>query len=195
MFAWIFDVGSKKQTEEKQMRENFSLLYPADKEPAFETLSDTTCNDLSLEFICDSISESEYEQNVIKRMMRKFVADTDVIKYRCDIFEDIINFPELRNRIKELLEELDYLKDLEKSVKDNTAAPIWQLINRLQELDVYVNCISGINEALTNNPIKSEGLKELKEFVSSVYNESGFENLYSDIKSLTYMKSGSENGL
>lgn len=167
-----------------KITDNFSLLYPAGKEPAFQTLSDETCNDLSLEYICDHITESEYEQNIIKRMMMKIESDPEVIRYRCDIFEDIISFPSLRERIKELLEQLDYLKDLEKSVKDNTAAPIWQLINRLQELDVYVNCITGINESLTENPIKSEGLKQMKEFVSSVYKESGFENLNSDIKEL-----------
>ncbi len=164
--------------------ENFSLLYPAGKEPSFTTLGDDTCNDLSLEYLCDHITESEYEQNVIKRMMMKLESDPEVIRYRCDVFEDILKYPSLRDKIKELLEQLDYLKDLEKSVKDNTAAPIWQLINRLQELDVYVNCITGINQSLSENPIKSEGLKQMKEFVNSVYNESGFENLNEDISSL-----------
>ena len=164
--------------------ENFSLLYPHDKEPSFLTLCDESCNDLSLDLICETLSESEYEQNVIKRMMRRMESDPEVIRYRCDVFEDILKYPELRGRIKELLEQLDYLKELEKSAKDNTAAPIWQLINRLQELDVYVNCISGINEALSDNPINSEGLKEMKDYVSSVYNESGFEHLNEDIKEI-----------
>ena len=164
--------------------ESFSLLYPTGKEPAFTTLGDDTCNDLSLEYICDNITESQYEQNVIYRMMTKVEKDADVIRYRCDIFEDILKFPKLREKIKELLEQLDYLKELEHSVKDNTAAPVWQLINRLQELDVYVNCISGINQSLTENDIQSEGLKQMKEFVGSVYNESGFEHLYEDIKEL-----------
>ena len=122
--------------------ENFSLLYPHDKEPSLLTLCDESCKDLSLDLICETLSESEYEQNVIKRMMRRMESDPEVIRYRCDVFEDILKYPELRGRIKELLEQLDYLKELEKSAKDNTAAPIWQLINRLQELDVYVNCIS-----------------------------------------------------
>lgn len=164
--------------------ENFSLLYPQGKEPNFMTLSDETCNDLSLEYICDHISESEYEQNIIKRMMMKLESDPEVIRYRCDVFADILHFPKLRDRIKELLEELNYLKELERSVKDNTAEPVWQLINRLQELDVYVKCITGINESLTENDISSEGLKLMQEYVSSVYNESGFEHLNEDIHDL-----------
>lgn len=168
------------------MNENFSLLYPEGKEPSFMTLGDEACNDLSLEYICETISESEYEKNIIKRMMMKIESDPEVIRYRCDVFEDVLKYPSLRNKIKELLEQLDYLKDLEKSVKDNTAEPVWQLINRLQELDVYVNCITGINESLTENPIKSVGLKKMKDFVNSVYNESGFEHLNEDIKEMMH---------
>ena len=147
--------------------ENFSLLYPQGKEPCVNILSDETCNDLSLDYIVDHITESEYEQNIIKRMMTKLESDPEVIRYRCDIFEDILKFPSLRDKIKELLEQLDYLKELERSVKDNTAAPVWQLINRLQELDVYVNCITGINESLTENDIRSDGLKNMKKYVNS----------------------------
>lgn len=172
------------EKNEKKTMDNFSLLYPAGKEPSYQTLNDEACNDLSLEYICDALTESEYEQNIIKRMMMKIESDPEVIRYRCDIFDDILKFPSLRNKIKELLEQLDYLKDLERSAKDNTAAPVWQLINRLQELDAYVNCITGINESLTENPINSVGLKKMKDYVSSVYNESGFEHLNEDIKSM-----------
>lgn len=164
--------------------DNFSLLYPQNKIPSPVMLTDEASNDLSLEYICEHITESEYEQNIIKKMMLKVESDPEIIRYRCDIFEDILKFPTLRNKIKDLLEQLNYLKELERSVKDNTAAPIWQLINRLQELDVYINCITGINESLTENDIQSDGLKQMKEYVSSVYNESGFEHLYDDIKEL-----------
>lgn len=164
--------------------DNFSLLYPQNKTSSPAVLTDEACNDLSLEYICEHVTESEYEQNIIMKMMKKLESDPEIIRYRCDIFEDILKFPTLRDKIKELLEQLNYLKELERSVKDNTAAPIWQLINRLQELDVYVNCISGINESLSENNIKSEGLMQMKEYVSSVYNESGFEYLYEDIKEL-----------
>ena len=168
------------------MNDKFSLLYPDGKSPNYKTLPDESVNDLSLEFLCDNITESDYEQNIIHRMMTRIESDPEVIRYRCDIFEDIFKFPALREKIRDLLEELDYLKELEKSAKDNTAEPIWQLINRLQELDVYVNCISGINESLTQNPINSTGLKKMKEYVSSVYNESGFEYFHEDIKSLMH---------
>lgn len=163
---------------------DFSLQYPEGKSENFQTLTEETCNDLSIEYICDRVTDSEYEQNIIFKMMTKLESDPEVIKYRRDIFDDILHFPALRNKIKELLEELNYLKELEKSVRDQTAAPVWQLINRLQELDVYVKCIAGINDALSTNPIQSEGLKQLQTYVNSVYTQSGFEHLQQDVSEL-----------
>ena len=164
--------------------QEFSLLYPQGVEPDCKTLSDEAINDLSLELICDKLADDTFEHNIIKNIMIKIERNPDVIKYRTDIFDDIIHFPKLRERIKELLEQLAFLKEMERSLKDTAAAPIWQLVNRLNELEIYINCISGINDALSQNNIKSDGLKLLKDYVSSVYEESGFEYLKEDIKGL-----------
>lgn len=162
----------------------FSLLYPKGVKPENHPLSAEAVNDLSVEYICEKLSGETYEQNIIRNIMINIERRPEVIRYRRDVFDDIFHFPKLRERIKELLDELAYLKELEKSVKDNTAEPIWQLINRLHELDVYVSCISGIYQSLSEHDIHSEGLLELKEFVGSVYNQNGFEYLHDDIKEL-----------
>ena len=163
---------------------NFSLLYPQNEESVSVPLSEEAVNDLSVEYICEKLSGDTYDRNIIRNIMIRIESNPAVIRYRRDVFDDIYHYPDLRERIKELLDELAYLKELEKSVKDATAAPIWQLINRLQELDIYVNCIAGINEALTEHDIHSEGLIQLREYVSSVFNESGFEYLREDVKGL-----------
>ena len=164
--------------------QDFSLLYPQGVTPDCKTLSDEAINDLSLELICEKLADDTFEHNIIKNIMIKIERNPAVIKYRTDIFDDIIHFPKLRERIKELLEQLAFLKEMERSLKDTAAAPIWQLVNRLNELEIYINCISGINDALSQNNIKSDGLKLLKDYVSSVYEESGFEYLKEDIKGL-----------
>lgn len=163
---------------------DFSLLYPRDKEPNYIVLGDEVVNDMSVEYICEKLSGELYEQNIIRNTMIRVEKDPEVIRYRRDVFDDLFHYPKLRERIKELLDELAYLKDLEKSAKDATASPVWQLINRLQELDIYVNCISGIYESISEHDIHSEGLKQLGDFVGSVFQESGFEHLREDIKDL-----------
>ena len=164
--------------------QEFSLLYPQGVTPDSKTLSDETINDLSIDMICDKITDDTFEHNVIKNIMIKIERNPEVIRYRADIFDDIVHFPKLREHIKDLLEQLAFLKELERSLKDTAAAPIWQLINRLNELEIYTNCISGINEVLSQNEIKSDGLKLLKSYVNSIYLESGFEYLKEDIQGL-----------
>ena len=164
--------------------ENFSLLYPAGTTPAFKTLGDNTINDLSLEYILDNVAKNAYEKSVIRGMLLKLESDPSIIRYRCDVFEDVMNYPALRDNIKNTLDQLEYLKSLGASFHDDTVAPLWQLINRLHELEVYIDCIADLHRTLTENPVKSEGLRQLRDYVAAIYNESGFEYLRRDIKSL-----------
>ena len=162
----------------------FSLLYPQGTAPGFQKISETACNDLSLDYILSHVAKSEYEKNLIKRMMIGVESDPDVIRYRSDIFDDFINFLSFKDKIRDSLDRLDYLKTLGRSFNDDSVAPIWQLINRLQELDVYIGCIEEIYSALKEIDVRSDGLKQLKDYVASVYNDSGFEYLKADIKEL-----------
>lgn len=163
---------------------DFSLLYPAGVSPAFQKLSEAACNDLSLEYILSHVAKSEYEKNLIKRMMTGIESNPAVIRYRRDIFEDFINYPSFKDRIRDSLDQLDYLKTLGRSFNDDSVAPVWQLINRLQELDVYIGCIEEIHSALKEVDVKSEGLRLMKNYVASIYNDSGFEYLKADIKEM-----------
>ena len=164
--------------------ENFSMLYPAGKESAYMTLSNDVYNDLSLDYILENITENDNEKKILKNMMIKIESDPEVISFRCDVFEDIMNSPELRIKMIELLDRLEYLKSFEKNYKDNSTEPVWQLISRLQELSAYVDCITEINAVLSKSSVKSEGLLSLKKYVASVYETSGFEYLKKDIDSL-----------
>ena len=83
-----------------------------------------------------------------------------------------------------MLEQLEYLKTIGKTFKDDSVAPIWQLINRLKELETYADCITGIQQAFRECNVKSVGLRKMEEYVSSVCESSGFEYLRSDIQNL-----------
>ena len=164
--------------------EEFSLLYPDGKTPSFKMLGEDAYNDLSLDMVFEHISENDREKKIIRDIMTKIESDPEVIRYRCDVFDDIIRYPGLREKVRDMLDQLDYLKSFEKTFRDDSVSPIWQLVTRLQELDVYVGCISGINQALNEFPVRSAGLNALKDYVSSVYDESGFEQLKADIREL-----------
>lgn len=161
--------------------EQLSLLMPKNSKAKFKDLTQEAINDLSLNYLCDSLTEDAYEKNVILKIMSQITDDEEVVNYRCDVFEDFLKFPELRKVLTTLLEELADLRDLERFQKDGEASSLWKLINRLREIDGYVKCITEIKDCLENTPIKSQGLLDLKKQVQNIFNDSGFPQLKADI--------------
>lgn len=161
---------------------DFSLMWPQDCVQTYKELNDDCCNDLSLEYICSCLSKKEYDRNIIYDILKKIPSDSNVVKYRVDIFDDILRHPELRKNINTLLEQLEFLKSLHKHARDSEATSIWQIINRLNELDSYIDCVTGIKNTLESQDIHSDGLKELLKRVQHIYSDSGFPALKEDIK-------------
>ncbi len=159
----------------------FSLMAPAGIDVKYNTLNKEAINDLSIDFLCQALSEDAYEINSIKQQLIKITDEEVVVKYRCDVFEDFLKFPRLRDDMTILLEKLKDLREIERFQKDTESSSIWQLINRLRELDGYVECITSIKNTLEELDIKSQGLLQLKEIVQQIYNSSGFPDLKSDI--------------
>ena len=162
--------------------ENLSLLHPQNSNAVYRTLTKEAINDLSVDFLCNALTEDAYERNSIKQLLTKITDDEEVIKYRCDVFDDFLRFPKLREDLTALLEKLADLREIERFQKDSEASSLWQLINRLREIGCYVDCITQIKTTLETIDVKSQGLLTLKENVTSIYNDSGFPELKKDIQ-------------
>ncbi len=160
---------------------DFSLLHPDNIDVKYNTLTVQAVNDLSIDYVCENLTKEIFERNSIKNLMTNITDDERVIKYRGDIFDDLLRNPILRTQLEELLTDLSELRELEKFQKDTDASDLWQLINRLREIDGYVNCITSIKNSLENIEIHSEGLKKLKEIVTDIHDNTGFPQLKQDI--------------
>ena len=158
-----------------------SLLYPDNSSQKTREMTPQAINDLSIDYIVESLTNDIYEKNSIKNILTNITCDIDVINYRADVFEDILNFPNLREGLVELLKKLEDLRELEKFNKDGDASALWQLINRLREIDGYVLCITMLKDMLATTPIKSAGLKNLQKTIEDIYNQGGFDLLKKDI--------------
>lgn len=161
--------------------ENFSLLYPLNSKRNENQLTDEAVNDLSIDFIIDALTEDDYEKNLLKKIMVNVTDDRETILYRRDVFEDFLKYPELRNELSELVVKLADLREIERFQKDQEASSLWMLINRLREIDDYVNCITRVKEVLEKLDVKSEGMLTLKKIVTDIYNNSGFPEIKKDI--------------
>lgn len=168
-------------------REDFSLFKPQGSTAQYRPLSKEAINDLSVDFICNALTKDPYELNIIKDLLINITDDCGVIEYRRDIFEDFLNFPKLREDLTALLLKLKDLREIERFQKDTEASSLWQLINRLRELDGYTDCITAIKESLESLDIKSEGLLTLRKMVQDIYSDNGFTELKADITEMFTM--------
>lgn len=162
--------------------EELSLLHPQNSKAVYNTLTKEAINDLSIDYLCQALTKEPYEQNSIKQLLINITDDEEVIRYRCDVFDDFLRFPQLRADLTDLLVKLNDLREIERFQKDSEASSLWKLVNRLREMDGYVDCITRIKTTLESIDVKSEGLLKLKEGVQAIYNGSGFPDLKKDIQ-------------
>lgn len=190
-----FDVTSPHKTSDKRTagwytgdskthevtRMKFSLFYPEGTERRFNVLTEEAQNDLSLDFLLDALTDVHAERPHLRGQLTQLSDDPEVIRYRRDIFEDFLRFPELRESMSELVRKLSDLRDLERFQMDADASALWSLINRLREIDDYMTCINMIRNTLTGLDVTSSGMQTLRELVTNIPRESGFDALKADV--------------
>ena len=161
--------------------EEFSLLHPQGAAYAIHTLTDEAVNDLSIDFLLENLTEKRSERGHLRALMTQVTDDPDVIRYRCDVFEDFLRFPKLRTVMEELVERLADLRDVARFQKDQEGPSLWSLVNRLREIDEYVSCITLLKDTLEELDVTSEGMCTLRQIVTDIGAESGFPQLKADI--------------
>ena len=164
--------------------ERISILHPLGSNPGYKQLTEETMHDLSLDTICEFLSHLDSEKAIIRRIMMHLTGDPETIRYRLDVFEDILNNKPIRDEMQKLLDKVEFLKIYSSFGKDSDSSGIWQLIHRLDELNEYINAVEAMGKCLDRDSIKSQGLTDLRKFVKSIYEDNGYEALKKDIKAL-----------
>lgn len=164
----------------------FSLLYPRGKQIEFKKLEDSAFHDLGLDVISKEVSSEPREQNIVAEILSHLSADPEVTNYRQDVFEDLKNLPDIRAKIAELFEKIEFNKEygvIRKS-KDEVEG-LWFLMHRLNQYRDYITCVDALKECLGDERIKSQGLKDYRSYIDEVYADAHFNELKKDLEKLT----------
>ncbi len=162
-----------------------SLLFPG-SESDLKTMSDTTVHDLGIDTITTQITADAKEQQMIIRVLSKLSADPSVAGYRQDVFDDIYNLPEMREKLLELMNQIDYLKDYGTWRKNAEEKPgLWDLMHRLDELKTFITCVESLHVCLSDPGIKSKGLKDLLTYIDTLYTDANFAQMKKDIENIS----------
>ena len=164
----------------------FSLLYPRGKTYEFTKIEDDAFHDLGLDVITKEVSSEPKEQSIIANILSHLSEDPDVTNYRQDVFDDLKNLPDIREKISELFEKIEFNKQygvIRKS-KDEVEG-LWFLMHRLNQYRDYITCVDALKECLGDERIKSQGLKDYRTYIDEVYADAHFNELKKDLEKLT----------
>ena len=161
-----------------------SLLYPS-VNAEYKIMTDVTAHDLGLDYIVKKVTEDLREQQMIMRILTRMTASPEVAEYRQDIYDDFCRLPELRTKLLDLMNRIEYLKDYGTWRKNADEKPgLWDLLHRLDELVTYITCIESLNECLSDGRIRAKGLIDLKKYIEDLYSEGNFEAMKKDLQNV-----------
>ncbi|MBR1582314.1 MAG: hypothetical protein IJ663_00995 [Spirochaetales bacterium] len=162
-----------------------SIVFPDGCYDGCRVLSESAIHDLGLDSVCRKLSDKVQEQNLILDVMSRICADPEVVRYRLDVFEDIYNNPAFRERMLEILDKIDFLRDYGSFRRDNEeTSGTWDLVHRLEEIRDYIGYVEALQDCLGKADLKSKGLKDLMAYISGIYEDNGFKELKQDINNL-----------
>ena len=132
------ETGPVRERLYKMNHEPLSILFPRQSEVMYREVPENTWHDLGLDFIAEKVARQPQEAQMIRRVMVSLTDDPEVSAFRCDVFEDILNHPDMRMRMMKLLEQVRSFYDygiVKRDAGDETG--LWDLMHRLDEYHHY----------------------------------------------------------
>ncbi|MDO4863622.1 MAG: DNA mismatch repair protein [Ruminococcus sp.] len=167
------------------MKDSFTILYPYRSETTYKQLSQDALHDLGLDAVCKSLTDDAKEQKMIMNVISQMTADPRVSAYRQKVFADILALPELRTKMTELFDKMEFIRNfgtMHKSSDEELG--LWHLFHRLDELSDYIKCVEAMRECLSDERIQSQGLTDLRNYINELYDEAYFAEMKQDIAAL-----------
>ena len=166
------------------MKDNnsFSILSPLDRDNVYRQLSAAACHDLGLETLCRELTNDPKERNIITAILSDMTADQKTARDRQEVFRDVLALPELRTKMTELFDKIEFIRNFGSTRIDNDEKiGLWHLLHRLDELKDYILCVESMRECLSDERITSEGLTGFKKYLDSLYDDACFAEMKKDI--------------
>ena len=122
---------------------------------------------------------------MILQVLRSLSPEARVARYRAEVFDDLFHHPEIREKLLSLLDHVKFLNDFGATRRSSEEGiGVWDLIHRLDELRDYITTVEAMESCLKDASLKSEGLRDLREGIHAIWEDSGFGGLKKDISAL-----------
>ncbi len=162
-----------------------NLLYPEGKNKDSITKRNIPRDfmlDLNIQFIAGKIfpENPDYVVDILSQLCD----DPEIIKYRQDILEDVLNIPELESVLHGIISKI-YVFD--QSVKGKSVSNANSFVDigvQLESLKTFIECIEECFSFEKKNLVASVGMKGLMNQVDSLHESEEYRNLKVEINKL-----------
>ena len=162
-----------------------SILFPRQEEVTYREIPENSWHDLGLDALAEKVAAQPQEVQMIRRVMMSLTPDPQVAAFRADVFEDILDHPDIREKMLKLLEKVKMFYDYGVVNRhDGDESGIWDLMHRLEEYHDYILTVEAIRECLAGKGLRSKGLRNLRETVERIYEDQGFAALRRDVEEM-----------
>ncbi len=156
----------------------FSLLWPRGRKKT-APLPAQTCEDLGLEALVDRFVVEPRRRDPIRQVFTNLCGDLDTILSRLDVIDDLLEWGQLFESLKELLPVVTSLQYFAYRPDRDDWTPLQEVVWRLRELEHYVRAVGILAAALRKSGARpaSRGLKSLAGLVRRIEADPTFRRL------------------
>ncbi len=166
------------------MQDRFiSLLYPT--EDSYNAHQSGECRPNISEDVCDELGLNEIFDLKNGRLSDFFTMDSEVIRYRQETLDDMLNVPEIKDTLSKVHPILDDIVELRRLDRDNTSDADSYLYS-ITEIELYVSCLDTLARGFGNvrDRIKSPAFSALADFTCELVGSEYYAELNKKLESL-----------
>jgi len=165
-----------------------SLLWPPAYDPEGQdaaALSPEAAADLDIDPLIQVLAGREpHRMPFVRTLLSALCTSSDVITYRRHVIANLLDTPELRQRLGGLLVTLSPLLRERLRPLFQTEWTVPDVVARLGDLQLYVDAALGVAEALDTPAVKAPALQYLQRSIVSLINTTEFETLRAELPAL-----------
>lgn len=167
-------------------KDRIDLIWPEGKEREQIEFSEEVIEDLDLKKIFRTpdirLGRRADFNKIFRSIMNKCTSEEEVIQYRLNILEDLMNCEELVQAFEEILSLVLNLRNIRDSQKKYESR-LKNIVHRINELEIYVECIEELEQTFRklSEPLQSSGIRKLRNKIEEISGHREYQSLKDEL--------------
>jgi DNA mismatch repair protein MutS len=161
---------------------NIRLLYPSkfplEAPESYKVISPGVWRDLGMDTIAAAFTSNQEHLRWVKKVLSSLILDPEVIRYRQEVLQDLLNNPVMVERMRDLLPVIDSFtqNSFHTGHEMNT---LHEVTYRLGELQNLIECTQGLAQIFrdVHGKLTSAGLTKLETVINEIIHDPSYQSL------------------